>query len=530
MKRSSQSIHWRFTVASLFSALYPLSLPPTAIGLLQPATRLKLSRTHRLLGMCVTLPVVGWILSSFLLHGVGLALPNGLQGVYELEPYHAADVRLESEDLLSPGVVLAALASEGVERIYWLRLETLGGQPVYIVKPGPFDLERVYEARSGRRLDPLSDELLAAVAAEQLTGTDAGELEESDEFNRYYTVERVAAVAVTMDGDQPSEVVFARASGRVLRRTDPLASWFHTAYLSVHVWQWGDSVALFSAILYGMAALALTLVGLGYTLWWTRRDARKRWTDAVRPSRRFHARMAPVAGILLATQMLVGAYLWFNLGLIEPRFRGQGSFDEAWVGGLAVTEELADVREIASALPPPIVDADRPIQRYEWRAIGADRYWVAYPARNANGILLDARTGTVLERLTPEAAARAGAEVVLGEAVDAGEESIEYWMDFNARIPTYRFRFSDPDETDVHISQITGEVVQRRPGIWRGFGPFLAYHTFGFTGNPWFDTALLSTLQLLVLSMVGSGWVMALRGKRLAGIDASANASSGQHS
>ena len=98
-----------------------------------------------------------------------------------------------------------------------------------------------------------------------------------------------------------------------------------------------------------------------------------------------------------------------------------------------------------------------------------------------------------------------------GEAVDTGVESTEYWMDFNARVPTYRFRFSDPDDTDVHISQTTGEVVQRRPAIWRAFGPFLAYHTFGFTGNAWFDTVLLTALQLSILVMVFSGWRLALR-------------------
>jgi hypothetical protein len=84
-------------------------------------------------------------------------------------------------------------------------------------------------------------------------------------------------------------------------------------------------------------------------------------------------------------------------------------------------------------------------------------------------------------------------------------------MDFNARIPTYRFRFADPDDSDVHISQISGEVIQRRPAIWRRFGPFLVYHTFGFTGNPVFDTLLLSALQLAVLTMVATGWMMALR-------------------
>jgi hypothetical protein len=423
-------------------------------------------------------------------------------------------VSLDDPLLLAPNDVLGLLRADSIERLYWLRLEPLGDRAVYVVKPGPFELERVYDARSGERLDPLSDEILAAIADEQLIGTRSAEIREEDEFNRYYSVDRVPAVAVTMEGDQPSEVVFSRASGRVLRRTDPMAAWFHAAYRSVHVWQWGDSLRLFTALLYGLAGSALLLVGLGYTLWWTGRERKRRWTDAVRPVRRIHRGLAPLAGFLLVTQMLVGAYLWFNLGLIEPRFRGQGSFEDAWSGGISVQEDLAAAPRIALALPEAIREGDSPVQRYEWRTIGDERYWLAYTNRNEPGVLMDAELGLVLDRLQPDVAAQAGAEVVLGEAIDAGVESTEYWMDFNVRVPTYRFRFSDPDETDVHISQTTGEVVQRRPAIWRSFGPFLLYHTFGFTGNPWFDTVLLSTLQIMILVMVGTGWAMALRTRR----------------
>lgn len=502
---------------------------------MKPGTRLRLSRTHRFIGMVATVPIIGWIVSSFVLHGVALTLPNGLQGVYELEPYHQDAVALESPELLPPDSILRRLAEDDLDRIYWLRLEALGGRPAYVVKPGPFALERTYDARTGARLDPLTDEALRAIADDHLVGTRVGEMEEGDEFNRYYTVDEVPAVVAVMEGDQPSDLVFSRGSGRILRRTDPLAEAFHTAYLSVHVWQWGDSLRLFSSILYALVGLALTLVVLGYALWWTRREARSRWTDAVRPARRIHARFAPVAGFLLATQMLVGAYLWFNLGLIEPRFRGQGSFAEEWAGGIAVTESLATPVEIgraaradgasSSAVSRAGGVANRPFQRYEWRAVGDGRFWLAYPTRNENGILVDAASGRVVDRLTEELAARAGTEVVQGESAGPGVESTEYWMDFNARVPTYRFRFTDPDDTDVHVSQVTGEVVQRRPAIWRAFGPFLAYHTFGFTGNPWLDTILLTSLQLAILVMVVTGWRLALRGgaRRVAvGFDPSA--------
>lgn len=461
--------------------------------------------------MLATIPIVGWILSSFVLHGVGLALPNGLQGVYELEARYEAPASLEAPELLPPDSILAVLERDDLDRIYWLRLEALGGRAVYVVKPGPYALERTYDARTGDRLDPLPDDFLRAVADEHLVGTRVAGVHEGDEFNRYYTVPRVPAAAMTMEGDQPSELVFSRASGRILRRTDPMAEAFHTAYLSVHVWQWGDALRFFTAILYGLVGLALVLVGLGYTLWWTRRESRRRWTDAVRPARRIHARLAPVAGFLLATQMLVGAYLWFNLGLIEPRFRGQGSFAAEWKGGIAVTESLAPPGSIRETAFGADSEAGQAVQRYEWRAVGDERLWLAYPDRNENGVLVDATSRRVLERLTAAQAAIAGAEVVEGVAAGPPEESSEYWMDFNARVPTYRFRFSDPDDTDVHVSQVTGEVVQRRPAIWRAFGPFLAYHTFGFTGNPWFDTFLLTALQVAILAMVVTGWRLALR-------------------
>lgn len=478
---------------------------------MKPAALLRLARSHRLLGMMVTVPLLGWIASSFVLHGVGLALPNGLQGVYELEPFHAGDVVLEEEALVPPGAILALLERDGLRRIYWLRLEVLAGRPAYVIKPGPFDLERVYDARTGIRLDPLGEEMMAEMAAGELVDTDVARLGRGDEFNRYYTLGRVPAVSAVMTGAQASELVLSRASGRTLRRTDPLAGWFHRAYLSVHVWQWGESLRLFTAVLYGLVGLSLALVTLGYLLWFQRREARRRWTEHVRRERRIHARLAPVAGLILATQMLVGAYLWFNLGLIEPRFRGQGSFREAWTGGIEVGEHLASAREIASFAPTGMTAAGRPIQRFEWRAAGEARLWLVYPTRTHAGVLLDAASGQPLDRLSPEAARTAAEGVVLGHAAGPPTEDTEYWMDANARVPTYRFRFTDPDASDVHVSQITGEVIQRRPAIWRAFGPFLMYHTFGFTGNPWLDTLLLTALQFVVLVMVVTGWRLALR-------------------
>ena len=477
---------------------------------MRPTSRLRVSRFHRVFGLLATVPVLAWIASSFVLHGVGLALPAGLQGDYELTPTHVAGLPLSSAGLIAPDSVLGALSNGGVDRVYWLRLEPIGGIPAYVVKPGPFELEFVIDARTGARLDPLPDSVLMRIADGELAGARAVVVHPHDEFNRYYLADEVAGVEVSVVGEQESTLVLSRASGRVLRRTDPLAAWFERAYRGVHVWQWGDLVRTFTAILFTLVGLTLTLIVLGMALWWDRRDRRRRWTSHVRPARRVHGRLAPLAALILGTQMLVGAYLWFNLGLIEPRFRGQGSFRTDWTGGIRTVESLPSPDAlVAEALAADwLPGGAHPIQRFEWRAVGDRRFALLYPARDALPAVVDAHSP--VGRLSPELAGEAVGAVVAGTDLGAMEESEEYWMDWNARIPTYRFRASDPDDSDVHVSQHTGEVIQRRPAIWRAFGPFLVYHTFGFTGNPVLDTILLTALQLVALAMVASGWRLAV--------------------
>lgn len=470
--------------------------------------RVRVARWHRWAGLVATVPLVAWVVSSFVLHGVGLTLPEtGLRGEYELQarPSRAAD--LGAPDVMHPTRALARVGADGPERVYWLRLRSLAGRAVYVAKPGPFALERVYDAVTGERLDPLAPELLRAVADEELVGTAAVHQEDGVEFNRYYAPEPVPATHFTMEGRQPSEIVLSRASGRTLTREDPRAGVFEAAYRKVHVFQWGPSVPLFSAILYGLVGVTLVVMALGVTLWIDRRRRARPLSAAVRKERRVHAWLAPWAAVIILTQMLVGAYLWYNLGLIEPRFRGQGSFQEDWVGGLAVGEELPDPAavDLASATPGGMAD----LHAVEWRKVDGRILLVAHPVRDQEGIAFDPTTGQRIERLSPEAAGAAADAVVLGRPAEFVGESREYWMDYNRFIPTYLFRFDDPDRTDVHVSQVTGEVIQRRPEIWRQFGPFLVYHTFAFTGNPWLDTFLLGALQITVLAMVFTGWRMA---------------------
>lgn len=471
-------------------------------------SRVRIARWHRWAGLVATVPLTAWVVSSFVLHGVGLTLPEtGLRGEYALQTRPADAADLSGPGLIDPGTALTRIREDGLDRVYWLRLQSLGGRAVYVAKPGPFALERVYDAETGERMDPLDPAFLRRVAGEELVGTAAVHQEDGFEFNRYYAPGPVPAAHFVMEGTQPSELVVSRASGRTLTREDPRAGLFEAAYRKVHVFQWGPSIPLFSALLYGLVGVTLVAMALGTSLWIDRRRRARPLTSAVRRERRVHAWLAPWAAVIILTQMLVGAYLWYNLGLIEPRFRGQGSFQHEWTGGLTVHDRLRGGSDLDLASVGLGGPSD--VHALEWRRIEDRTLVVAYPVRDDEGVAFDGATGRPMERLTPEAAGAAADAVVLGRPVEYRGESREYWMDYNRFIPTYLYRFDDPDRTDVHVSQITGEVIQRRPEIWRRFGPFLVYHTFAFTGNPWLDTLLLGALQLTILVMVFTGWRMA---------------------
>ena len=154
----------------------------------------RVASSHKWLGLILTLPLLGWIVSSVAMMLVTMNAPNGLAGNYALNPYNSVDVALDS-GTIAPTALLRRLAAEyGIERVYWLRLQARGPHLWYIVKPTPSALAMVFDARAGNRLDPLADELLATVASEALVGARFAGLEDGPEYNRYYDVSRVPAV------------------------------------------------------------------------------------------------------------------------------------------------------------------------------------------------------------------------------------------------------------------------------------------------------------------------------------------------
>lgn len=471
---------------------------------------------HRWLGLALTVPLLGWMASSAAMMLMTMNAPNGLAGSYTLAPYNSVDVRLDAA-AVAPGAVLRRAAAErGLERVYWLRLQSRGPHLWYVVKPTPYAPAMVFDARTGARLDPLSDDLLALTAGEALLGSRFDRLEDAPEYNRYYEADRVPAVRARVVGAQPATLVLSRDEGRTLRRLNAASGRFEWWYRTFHVNQFTDHLGVWTTLLYAAAAGVVVVVVLGYRLFWWRR----RRVVAPARARAFHARNlhrkvgAAVGGVLMV-QLAVGVYLWLCLGPLEDPFRGKSSFSTDWRGGFATRQPLATAGTVLQRVAAALPRGARPVQAIEWRRLGDQDAWLVTPRKDEPPRAFSAATGRPIAALPPATAGAIAREEVVGKPdflyVAA---SPQLWMDLNRPVPAYGFRFRDPGSTDVYVAQSSGEVIQRRPRFWRLFDPFLAVHMFSFTGVKTLDMALLVVFQFSMLAVIVTGWRLQFPGRR----------------
>lgn len=481
-------------------------------------TKAKVASWHKWMGLILSVPLLGWVVSSVALIVITLDIPNGLQGVYKLQPYNSVDVHLEAATV-TPKALLQRLATEhGIERVHWLRLESRGPHLWYVVRPTPFSLAMTFDARTGERLDPLPDELLALTANEALVGTRFDRLEAVPEFNRDYEIDRVPAVAATMVGEQPSILVLSRDSGRTLRRMDADAESFHWWYKNFHVNQFTDNVIPWTALLYVSAVGIITVALFGYMLFWWRR---RRVVPAM-PSRagsfaarNLHRKIGVVVGGVLLVQLVTGIYIWLSLGPLNDHFRGKSSFTKEWSAGISTQLELAEPAAVLTQVAGVLPESPRPVQAIEWRRLGKQDAWFITLRKDERPIVFDAATGARIDALHPVLAGEIASQEM------AGQPSFDYLgplhfasMDMNRRLPAYRFRFNDPAVTDVYVLQNTGEIIMRRPAFWRLFGPFLSTHMLAVTKNKLVDISLLALFQISFLLVIATGWRLQFPGKR----------------
>lgn len=479
-------------------------------------SRAKISRWHRRFGLMLSVPLLSWIVSAFFLHYYGLVMPNGLQGVYRLQPYNSVAIDLGTAPV-QPNEILEKLRTEyGLDKIYWLRLEAHGEYLWYTVKPSPFVEGMVFDANSAERVDPLSDALLEVVADESLAGTKAVALRPAAEYHRDYAASTIPAVDVTMAGEQPANLVLSRATGRTLRRSDSQAQGFSWWYKSFHVLQWGDSMAFFTIVLYLFAAAVVVLAFFGLRLWWWRRGRPKQiYRKPGMQTRAWHRKLGLVVGTLVLVQMLLGIYMWLSLGPLQDPFRGKNSFAPAWRGGVPTSSFLADAQTVLARIPSQTNGTGQPVQAIQWRERNGKLVWQIQMRKDELGRIYDANSGEMLGDLAPEEAGRAAQQLMAGlPAFEYRGETTYYNNDLHRKLPAYHYRFADAAATDVFVSKTTGAIISRRPRFWRAFSPFLMFHALAFTENKIIDTIVLSVFQVGLLGLILTGWLMNFRSKR----------------
>lgn len=479
---------------------------------------------HRWLGLILTLPLLGWIISSTAMMLVIMDAPNGLEGSYRLNPVNSVDVPLESA-LITPSALLQRMSAQhGLDRVYWIRLQARGPHLWYVVKPTPSALAMVFDARTGERLDPLSDELLATVASEALVGTRFASLEAVTEYNRYYDVDRVQAVRVRLQGEQPAMLILSRDEGRTLRRLDDKAASFNWWYRTFHVNQLSHHVVLWTIILFTCATGVILLSSFGYLLLFWRRS-RVAGSSRVRhhANRNLHRKFGAVVGGLLIVELAAGIYMWVGFGPMEDRFRGKESVNPEWNSGISTRASLADPRTVLQTVAPHLSPSPRPVQAIEWRRLYDRDGWILTQRQDELGKVFDATTGELIEALPVQVAGLIAQQEVIGLPTFfyVGEVQ-QLWMDLNRPVSAYRFRFADPGRSDVYVAKANGQVLQRRPAFWRNTIIPLGLHMFSITGKPWLDMSILLAFQATIVGSIITGWLLQFplkRGNKSAGRD-----------
>lgn len=480
-------------------------------------TKASVASWHKWLGLILSIPLLGWVISSAVLMVITFDLPNGLAGVYRLQPYNSVDVQLTSAKL-SPTMILQKVSSDyGLERVHWIRLESRGSHLLYIVRPTPFSLSMTFDANTGERLDPLSDKLLAITANESLVGTKFQSLEVSPDFNRDYAIDRVPAVEIKVVGEQPAILMLSQDAGRTLRRSNDDTQSFHWWYKVFHVNQFTDHVIPWTALLYTCVLGVLVSIVLGYMMFWWRRNRLVQVSTAKSgtfSARNLHRKIGVAVGGVLFAQLAIGIYIWLSLGPLNDAFRGKPSFNLDWKAGITTTQELADAHSILKKLSESLPSGLKPVQSIEWRKFLDQDVWLISSSKDERPIAFDATTGEEIEAIHPDVAGEMARQEVKGNPNYEYLEPLHFAsMDLAQKLPAYRFRFNDAHLTDIYVMQNTGEIVMRRPFFWRVFGPFLNTHMLAITKNKIIDIIFLALFQISFLVVIVTGWRLQFPGK-----------------
>ncbi len=122
--------------------------------------------------------------------------------------------------------------------------------------------------------------------------------------------------------------------------------------------------------------------------------------------------------------------------------------------------------------------------------------------------VVDATSGEVQARISPEQAKKIALADVMGKASVASIELIEQDPpgEFgNGLLPAYRVDLNHPKNPHIYISAVTGAVLKRRNRPWRIFDFLWMLHIMDYQNRTDFNHWLLTGMSLLAMLTSASG-------------------------
>jgi hypothetical protein len=466
---------------------------------------------HRYVGIVLSLLMVAWCLSGFVMMYVGypdLSEQERVAGLAELDLQDCCDIE-------------RVLASIGEVPLQGFAVEMLAGQPVLryrdgfnsgIVALSTGDIVRGVSEADALTIAtdylraaslPGTPTLLGSVDIDQWTVSDAYD---ADRPLYKIALGDTAGTQLYISSTRGEVVLDTTGRERVWNWFGAVTHWLYPRLLRQHAAAWSQVVVWTSLV-----GTFLTLTGL----WLGIVQIRAGRTRAFSPYKGWnlwHHVSGVVFGVLLLTWVGSGLLSMNPWGLLEG------------TGGRAESDRLRGIdftgREVVAA-----------IQRFAASSgdfPGAQRI-VAAPFAGQRYLAMHARSGvtridaaTLAPAPLAEQALQQGAALLQPESAIASSELLTegdayYYDDHDGRrsYPVYRVILADPGRTRYYINPVDGRLVQKtdRDGRWYRW-LFQALHRWDFASalqrRPWWDLVVL-TLMLGVTAVSATGLYLGYR-------------------
>lgn len=225
---------------------------------MSPQTRRLVRRIHRALGLLVGLQLLMWVSGGLIMSAFDI---DTVRGEHRRQ-VQAPQALSADEAYLSPQAMLAAAGGE----ITALELGQLLGRPVYRLDGAQGD--QLFDARSGERLSPLSEELARQLALADYAGEGALVAAEwITEPALEYRGRALPLWRLRFDDDLDTTLYVSPATGKVVARRNDIWRLFDFVWM-LHIMDYGEREDFNNPLLIAFAASALAFVFSGLLMLW----------------------------------------------------------------------------------------------------------------------------------------------------------------------------------------------------------------------------------------------------------------------